>query len=107
MLVAQFRRWRMRFLASLQKTLNTPPPGLNHASAEEHAGDTWVEGNRRMLAQQLLHRPVGRQLTRIPDQQLVGVDTDLDRCTDGLILVNHRVQNRFAQRGHRYWPALD
>jgi hypothetical protein len=39
MLVAQFRRWHMGFLASLQKTFNTPPPRLNHASAEEQAGD--------------------------------------------------------------------
>ena len=38
----------------------------------------------------------------IPNQQLVGVDTDLDRCADGVDLVNHCVQNRFAQCGHRY-----
>ena len=104
MLVAQFWRRRMRFLASFQKTLNTPPPRLNHASAEEHAGDIRVEGDRGMLAQQLLYRPVGRQLTGIPDQQLIGVDADLNRRAAGLVLMHHRVQNRFPQCGHVCLP---
>ena len=56
-----------------------------------------------MLAEQALKRPCRRQLARIPDHQFIGIHADLNRNRAGVILVNHRVEYRLAQRrfGHR------
>lgn len=59
-----------------------------------------------MLGQQLLLSPALRQLPRVPEHDLMVIDTDLDGNTAGVILVDHRIEQRFAQGLQRKQVAL-
>ena len=66
-----------------------------------------VERLRLVLLQQVLGLPVGRKLARVPDHELVVVDADLDGRPRRVVLVDHGVEHRLAERVPRDGERLD
>jgi len=60
-----------------------------------------------VFANQLLDRPGGWKLPRVPDHQLVLIHADLNRDSRGVILVDDRVEDGLAEGGPGNWQGLN
>ena len=66
-----------------------------------------VERLRLVLLQQVFRLPVRRKPARVPDHELVVGDADLDGRPRRVVLVDHGVEHRLAERVPRDGERLD
>src|SRR3989304_9696046 len=84
-----------------------PRPPASMSPERKKVGDVRIERLGGVLRQQILDRPAFGQLPRVPDQQAVGVDPDLDGSRDGVVAVDDGVQQHLTERALWHWIALD
>ena len=87
------------FDAFVSDQIDSSSPAFQIGCPEEGSGDVRVEGNRGMLAQKAIHGPAFRHLPGVPDHQLIGINADLHRGGNGIVLMRRGVNQGFPKAG--------
>ena len=96
-----------RRLAGIHDPLDPPSPGLDHPGAEEGIGDVGVVGLRGVLPNQVIDGPVVREVSGIPDEDLILVDAYLDGDAAAVVLMSDGIEQGLAKSLLGHWVGLD
>ena len=74
------RFWTTCILAAIDDSLYAASPCLNLSGTEESIGDVGIIRTAAMAAQQVLYRPVLRQIATVENLQPIIIDSNLNWC---------------------------